>query len=299
VSAVLGLGTYRVRAVEAAARTAFREGATWVDTAPNYCHGQAHGELRGALIEYPKVHVSTKTGFHSGPQRRAALSAGLLTEAEAAAGHTLKPRFIRWQTRQSLALLGRADLVFVHNPEHHQADRAHIHAALLGAFEVLEEFAADGRIGGYGVATWSGFSSGAYTVADLLSLAQQAAGSPLHHLTGVQLPVSLVQLDPLTAALRNEGPLAAAHANGLATFASAPLHGGELPELMTPELVDFIRPGLTPAEAALLAVGSCPHLDVVLLSASTRAHWRLAAYVLSEPLASDELRRVTDVLAAG
>jgi len=299
VTATLGLGTYRVRAVDTAARTACQAGATWVDTAPNYRHGLAHGELRRALIDYPKVHISTKTGFHSGSQRKSAISAGLLTPAEAMQGHSLKPGFIRWQTRRSLALLGRADVVFVHNPEHHEPDGARVRTALLGAFRVLEEFAADGRIGGYGVATWSGFSSGAFTVGELLELAQQAAGSSLHHLTSIQLPVSLVMSDPIAAALRNQGPLAEAHSNGLATFASAPLHGGELLKLMTPELVDFIRPGLTPAEAALLAVGSCPHLDVVLVSASTRAHWRLAASALSDPLAGDELRRVTDVLAAG
>ncbi|MEU1126562.1 hypothetical protein ABZ371_24095 [Streptomyces sp. NPDC005899] len=85
---------------------------------------------------------------------------------------------------------------------------------------------------------------------------------------------------------------------GLITFGSAPLHGGELLSAMTPGLVDFIRPGLSPAAAALLAAGSCPGLDVVLTSASTREHWDDAAKALAASLTAGELRKVTDELSS-
>nr|WP_202528891.1 aldo/keto reductase [Streptomyces sp. SID486] len=294
------MGTYRVRAVIQAARTALAAGSPWVDTAPNYAHGRAHEELRPVLGEYPSVRVATKAGYFTEEQGRTALADGVLTWEEMASRHSLEPVFVRWQTERSLAALGRADLVFVHNPEHHGngLDRATLHWRVREAFTVLEEFAHAGRIGGYGVATWTGLTSEAFTVPELLALARQAAGSAEHHCTGLQMPVSLIIDDLIRQALDGGGPLVQAKDAGLITFGSAPLHGGELLEAMTPELVNFIRPGLSAAAAALLAAGSCPGLDVVLTSASTREHWDDVAKALTAPLTAEELRRVTDELAA-
>lgn len=300
MTAVLSLGTYRVRAVGQAARTALAAGSPWVDTAPNYAHGYAHEALRPALRTYPTVRVATKTGFFTGKQGHAAQAEKVLSWEEAARGHSLAPHFVRWQTERSLAVLGRADIVFVHNPEHHGHghDRAALHGRMREAFAALEEYNQAGRIGGYGVATWSGLTSEAFTVPELLTLARQAAGSAEHHLTGLQMPVSLIMDDLIRQALNGVGPLMDAKDGGLITFGSAPLHGGELLRAMTPELVDFIRPGLSPAAAALLAAGSCPGLDVVLTSASTREHWDDAAKALAAPLTAGELRKVTDELSS-
>ncbi|MCH0570162.1 aldo/keto reductase [Streptomyces sp. MUM 136J] len=299
MTAALCLGTYRVRAVSQAARTALAAGSPWVDTAPNYAHGRAHEELRPVLGEYPTVRVATKAGFFTAEQGRTALAEGVLTRYETASRHSLERGFVRWQTERSLAALGRVDLVFVHNPEHHGhgLDRAALHWRVREAFTALEEFAHAGRIGGYGVATWTGLRSGAFSVPELLTLARKAAGSADHHFTALQMPVSLIMDEPITQAL-NGGPLMQAKDAGLITFGSAPLHGGTLLDAMTPELVNLIRPGLSAAAAALLAAGSCPGLDVVLTSASTRDHWDDAAKALAAPLAAQELRRVTDELAA-
>ncbi|WP_246213416.1 aldo/keto reductase [Kitasatospora viridis] len=291
-----------MRAVQEAARTALASGARWVDTAPNYAHGLAHHELAPVLGEYPHAQVTTKTGFHTRAQGQAAVVAGVLTAEHAAVGHSLEPAFIRWQTERSLHALGReADLVFVHNPEHvhHHDGRDECHAQLRSAFAELESLVQERRIRGYGVATWSGFTSGAFTVPDLLRLATEAAGSERHHFRGLQLPVSLVMAAPIDQALDGGGPLIQARDAGIATFGSAPLHGGELPGLMTPELVELIRPGLSVPAAALLVAGSCPGLDVVLVSASGQQHWDDAAKVLAEPLAVDRLRKVINALAAG
>ncbi|MFG3002197.1 hypothetical protein [Streptomyces sp. NPDC048340] len=104
---------------------------------------------------------------------------------------------------------------------------------------------------------------------------------------------------PITQALNGGGPLVQAQDAGMITFGSAPLHGGDLLDAMTPELVDLIRPGLTPGAAGLLAAASCPALDVVLTSASSHAHWDDAAKALAVPLTREHLRRVTDELATG
>ncbi|MCL3992600.1 aldo/keto reductase [Streptomyces lavenduligriseus] len=299
MTAALSLGTYRVRAVGQAARTALAAGSPWVDTAPDYAHGRAHEELHPVLGEYPTVRVATKTGFFTAEEGRTALAEGVLTGYGTTNRHSLERGFVRWQTERSLAALGRVDLVFVHNPEHdgQGLDRAALHWRVREAFTALEEFAHAGRIEGYGVATWSGLTSGAFSVPELLSLARQAAGSAEHHCTGLQMPVSLIMDAPITQALNGGGPLVQAKDAGLITFGSAPLHGGELLDAMTPELVNLIRPGLSAAAAALLAAGSCPDLDVVLTSASTREHWDDAAKALAAPLTTQEIRRVTDELA--
>ncbi|WP_426773626.1 hypothetical protein, partial [Pseudomonas aeruginosa] len=83
---------------------------------------------------------------------------------------------------------------------------------------------------------------------------------------------------------------------GLLAFRSAPLHGGELLDLITPELVELLRPGAPPAGACLLAAGSCPSLDILLVSASTPEHWDAAVSALDTPLTDTELRKVLDVL---
>ncbi|MGW1175330.1 aldo/keto reductase [Kitasatospora sp. NPDC002543] len=296
---MLGLGTYRVRVVAQAARTALAAGAAWVDTAPNYSDGFAQQHLAQVVGDFPAVRLSTKTGFYTAEHGRAAVAAGVLTADEVARGHSLAQTFIRWQTERTLRLLGRANLVFVHNPERVSHDRAQVQSELREAFAVLEEMAQSGQIGGYGVATWSGLASGAFTVPDLLGLAEDAAGSASHHFTGLQQPVSLVMADPIDQALGGGGPLVEAQDAGVTTFASAPLHGGELPGLMTPELADFIRPGLSAPAAALLAVASSPGLDVVLVSASTPEHWDDAAKAVAVPLAPEHLRSILDELAAG
>ncbi|MEX2984896.1 aldo/keto reductase [Streptomyces sp. C36] len=286
-----------MRAVEQAARTACADGTVWIDTAPNY--KDAHQLLGPVISHHPRAMVATKTGFFSKAEGEAAVQVGLLTSQQVTAGHSLGPAFTRWQTDRSLAALGRADLVFVHNPEHSHLDRAALHDRLRVLFAVLEEFATAGRIGGYGVATWSGFQHGAFTVPELLGLAKEAAGSGEHHLRAIQQPVSLVMARPIALALDGRGPLVQARAAGLITFGSSPLHGGELPALTTPELAEFMRPGASSAAACLLAAASCPSLDVVLLSASTGQHWDAAKDAIASPLDPGRLRKVTDVLAQG
>ncbi|MFF4731670.1 hypothetical protein ACFY3M_41545 [Streptomyces mirabilis] len=87
---------------------------------------------------------------------------------------------------------------------------------------------------------------------------------------------------------------------GLRVMASAPLHGGELPGMVDQELAGLIRPGLTPAQACVLAVASCPGVTDVLLAASGAPHWREAADAVAQhSLTAHKLREINGVLAMG
>ncbi|WP_404949531.1 aldo/keto reductase [Streptomyces sp. ARC14] len=272
-------------------------GVKWVDTAPNYARGMAEAPLRVVLDRHPSVGVSTKVGFVPVSDRRAAISAGVLFGEQARRGHCLSRPYIAWQVDLSHARLGRApDLVFVHNPENAATTRNEVLLALTSAFEEMETAADAGLIHGYGVATWTGFSSGLFTISDLVCLAQRVGGWR-HHFHAVQTPVSLVHLGLVAEALRGSGPLHQARETGIRVFTSAPLGGGGLLEMMTPELVHFIDPSATPAQAALRVALSAPGVSRVLLSASTPAHWAEALGAAArEPLPPEHLRRIIDVL---
>ncbi|MFI9785909.1 aldo/keto reductase [Kitasatospora sp. NPDC051984] len=296
MTARLGLGTYRCLDVAEAALMAASRGADWVDTAPNYENGQAETSLALALAAYPDLRVSTKAGFLSPSARRLGVRAGALSVEDAEPGHCLAPDYIAWQVARSKRMLGRVpDLVFLHNPEHGRQE-GEIADRLYAAFLALEEACSQHAIGAYGVATWCGFSSGLFDVPTLLELATKAGG-PNHHLRAIQLPVSLVHLAPVAQALDGQGPLAEALDTGLEVFASAPLHGGEIPNIVTRELAELISLDSTPAEAALAVVASAPGVNRVLLSTGNPEHWRQAAGVVGRPpLSQDLLRRVVDVL---
>lgn len=296
MTAQLGLGTYRCPDVAEAALMAASHGADWVDTAPNYEHGRAETSLAEALAAYPGLRISTKVGFVPANARELGLQADVLTAADAERGHCLAPNYIAWQLARSKRVLGRVpDLVFVHNPEN-GCGEADVPARLHAAFVALEEACNQQVISSYGVATWRGISSGLFDVPTLLDLATKAGGAN-HHLRAIQLPISLVHLAPVAQALDGRGPVVDAAAAGLEVFASAPLHGGEIPGMVTPELSELINPIWAPAEVALAIVASAPGVTRVLLSTGNPEHWTQAVEAVGRPpLSPDLLRRVVDVL---
>ncbi|KIF70201.1 aldo/keto reductase [Streptomyces sp. AcH 505] len=298
MSARLAAGTYRCRDVTRSAAAAVDAGVTWLDTAPNYAAGTAEASLRPLLDACPQVRVSTKVGFVPDSDRQAARGAGALAYDRDQA-HCLTRPYIAWQLARSHTRLGRApDLVFVHNPEHGRTDRAEVSQTLADTFEELEHAADADKIGGYGVATWSGLSSGMFTIRELTALAE-SVGGPHHHFRAAQFPVSLIHLAVVADALNGHGALAEARGAGLDVFVSAPLGGGELLSAMTEDLLRVIDPAASPAQAALLVALSAPGVSRVLLSASTPAHWADAlGATVCEPLSPDRLRKVIDVLGS-
>ncbi len=299
MSLKLGWGTYRVPHVANTAEAIVAVGCDWIDTAPNYSNGTAEKQLAPTLAAHGGLAVSTKAGFFTRVQAAEALEARVINAEAAAAGHSITPAYVRWQIARSSLELGRdrPDLVFVHNPEHACADRADLASAITKSFEELESAAFEQRIGNYGVATWSGFTEGAFTVRELVDLASQAAGGQSHHFTAIQLPVSLVNIDPIAEALNGRGPLAEATEAGLKSFVSSPLHGGDLPSLIDQELADLVGPSLSPAQAALAVLSGTPGIDRVLISTGSTAHWKDAVRAVSTRVPRSVTRRVVDVLA--
>ena len=302
MTALLGLGTYRIPGEEmaAAARRAALSPSAWIDTAPNYAGGRAHRVLAPVLAEHPGTRIATKAGFLTPATAKEAHAAGVVDDP--GVRHSLDPRFVRWQTDRSRTELGRPqlDAVFLHNPEHGQQphDGHELADRLRAAFAVLEEEAHAGHLASYGVATWDGFADGAFTVPQLDRLATEAAGTRDHRLRLVQLPVSLVMADHLGESLHGYGPIHQAAARGWDVHASAPLHGGELLTLATPEVAALVKEGATVAAACLAATASCPGVARVLLATSNPAHWTDALTVTAAPaIPPDTLRTALDVLA--
>ncbi|MGW3119352.1 aldo/keto reductase [Streptomyces sp. NPDC001107] len=298
--AALGLGTYRIRPSalsDAVARVAADPATAWIDTAPNYLDGQAQPLLAPFLDQHP-IPVSTKIGFLTTETAENAVADGAITSREAERRHCLSLPYVRWQCARNRTELGRdrLDLVFAHNPERTDGDP---HDALRHAFTALEAEAAAGALRAYGLATWDGFDTGALSVPALHQLATEVAGTKQHHLRAVQLPVSLVTATAFVQALDGEGPIAQAAELGWQVYASAPLFGGELPQLATRELTALLDSDLTTVQACLLAAASCPGVTRILLSASTPAHWAEAQAALQKPAVPvPALRKVLDVLAA-
>lgn len=298
---VLGLGIYRCKDVGLAAEAAVANGARWIDTAPVYAAGAAQTALAPTLTGHPTVGVSTKVGYMAGRQAETAQRAGVLDAADAQHHHSISPAYVTYQATRNAAELGRRrlEVLYLHNPESSlHSDPGQLHEAIIRAFAACEQAVADGLIATYGVSTWTGPADGAFTVPSLLTAATAAAGGE-HHLTDLQMPISLVHLGGAGASLRGEGPLADASDAGLRVWASSPLHGAELVSLVATELADAIRPGLDPVQAALLTVASVPAAHGILPSASTAEHWLHAqAAIALPPLEADELGQVCDLLRA-
>ncbi|MFI6578391.1 aldo/keto reductase [Nocardiopsis sp. NPDC050513] len=297
---LLGLGTYRSRDVVTSAAIAAAAGCPLIDTAPAYGKGTHQAALAPILKEHPRVRIATKVGHMTTGQACAALVGGVLTEDEAATRHSIAPAYARHQVGMSRAELQRPmlDLVYLHNPDHHHnGDRQGLHARIREAFTALEEARTEGLLLGYGVATWSGFRDSAFTVPELACLAEEAAGGPRTGLAAVQLPVSMVQIDPIRHALAGTGPIIAARDAGWEVWGSAPLHGGELPARINDHLADYIATGTDPARAALLVAAATPGLTGVLLSTTNTNHWRQAAETVTGPRLSPlRLKDLCDLL---
>jgi aryl-alcohol dehydrogenase-like predicted oxidoreductase len=189
------------------------------------------------------------------------------------------------------------DLVFLHNPEHGNLASGAVEKQLLPAFQALEEACDQGFLDGYGVATWTALHSGVLSLERLLDLAQKAGGTR-HRLRAIQLPLSLVHITPISEVLAGYGVLAEARAAGLDVYASAPLHGGELVEILTPTAADQLVPGASPLRIALGTIASSPGVTRILISASSAEHWSSAAAAVTEPpLTVNELQRISDAFA--
>jgi len=292
----VGLGTYLGSAddaadtgYQAAAARALGVGINVLDTAVNYrCQrsertlGKALVAARAAGIERDEIVVATKGGFlpYDGARpadlrdhvERTWIAPGLARWDDIVAGcHCLAPRYLADQIERSRANLGldTLDIYYLHNPETQleEIDRATFERRLAGAFEVLEEARAAGRVVRYGVATWTALrdppgARGHLDLAALVALARQVGGDR-HGFAVVQLPLNQRMTEAATAPSQGGRPLLDAAAElGVYVMASATIMQGRLAAVAGSAVpaIEWVRtrPGLG---TALIGMGRARHVE--------------------------------------
>jgi aryl-alcohol dehydrogenase-like predicted oxidoreductase len=306
----IGLGTYlgepddtTDREYTAAIAAALRSGINVLDTAINYRHQRSERNIGAALrqliesgeLNREEVLVCTKAGYLSfdgnlppDPRSyfaREYVESGILDPSQLVGGmHCMAPSYLENQIERSRHNLGleTIDVFYVHNPESQLADVARdaFHQRLRDAFAMLEKQVKAGRLGYYGMATWSAFrlpegSRDSINLADIVEVAQGVGGGD-HHFRFIQLPFSLTMPEAYALANQRNGNqkksvLAVATEFGLAVVGSATLHQGRL----TQGLPDFIVRVLglkTDAENAIQFSRSAPGVTTSLVGMGHKEH---------------------------
>ncbi len=328
----IGIGTYLGRdddVTDGLYRRAIvrgmERGANVVDTAVNYRHqrseravGAALADLFGrGLVGRDEVVVATKGGyipfdgeFPADPRTYFTdtyLRTGVIRPGDVVAGaHCMTPRYLDDQIARSRANLGLAtiDVYYLHNPEQQleELERPEFLARVGEAFAALEQAVADGRIGCYGTATWSGLRQppGARDYLSLEELVEVArrVGGPDHHFRVIQLPYNLAMPEAFTRGNQTVGgetvsTVEAARRLGLYVVASASVYQGQLTRNLPPVVSEYL-PGLqTDAQRALQFVRSTPGVGTALVGMKSIAHVdENLAVAAAAPMAWAEFQRL-------
>jgi aryl-alcohol dehydrogenase-like predicted oxidoreductase len=284
----LSIGTYQIHgSLYPILSEAWKRKKFFLDTAPNYRGGDAHQELYRALIKAKEeevikdlsdVRISTKVGFIPSAEKESLLSSGVIQEKDTYHSHNISECYIRYQLERTFKIfkIGILETIFLHNPEaqFNIKPKEEILSIIKNAFKYFESLVENKKIEGYGISTWTGFegddSSKNFSIKEFVSIAESIAGKE-HHFKIVQLPVSMIKIDALRLDLKKEpeGPLHEAAKLNINVHVSSPLHGGQLPKILTKEIIELVGKNLTPAQAALLFARSHPAVTRVLTSPST------------------------------
>ncbi len=307
----LGIGTYLGdtgpedrEAYQASIQQALDEGITVVDTASNYRNQASErdvGQALDAAGNRDGAFVVTKGGFlHGDVDRNASVrqvvrdvyvDEGLLEVDDVAGGsHAMTPAFLEHELDQSLENLGvdTIDLYLVHNPETQLAagiDEDTVYQRLTDAFTFLETQRDQGRVRGYGVATWDGLRVPPHQP-DHLSLErlmdaarkahEDAGGTGEHGFRGVQLPFNLAMPEALSTPTQpwhgERVPLLeAARDAELRVLASASMLQGRLLGNVPDPVKDALGVD-TDLEAILQFARSAPGVTTALVGMGTPEH---------------------------
>lgn len=221
----LGLGTYLGAADDAtdeqvlsAVLYSATRGWNVIDTAPNYRDGRAEASIGRALLlllvgskaeEFPEgraevtrdaLFISSKAGFLNSALKQQLLEQGAASSTDLMAGsHCLSRACIRASVKASLAALRleTLDLLYLHNAAEVQLlarGRVGFMALLKEAFQELEALRQEGKVRGYGMATWECFrqppnSHTHLSLEEVVNLAREVGGKQ-HGFLAVQLPVN-------------------------------------------------------------------------------------------------------------
>ena len=309
----IGIGTYLGEedaagdaAYGEAIRAALMGGINLLDTAINYRFqrserviGKIIAEAVGAgTLDRGQIVVATKGGYLAFDDEMPAdprawfeehyLRTGIVKPGELVQGsHCMTPRYLEAMLERSRANLGldTIDIYHVHNPDAQlgAVSRQEFRMRLRAAFEFLEGAVKSGKIGCYGVATWSGLrvaasDRGYLSLSDLVAIARDAGG-PDHHFKVIQLPYNLAMTEALTShnqtlSQNSESTslLAVADALGISVCASASLLQGQLTRRL-PEVMRTAFPDMeTDAQRSIQFVRSTPWINVALVGMSSAAH---------------------------
>jgi aryl-alcohol dehydrogenase-like predicted oxidoreductase len=310
---------------EEAIDAAIAAGITLVDTAINYrCQrseksvGRALEALATSASRAPDdrsagpILVCTKGGYiplESPPPatkdeyrayvRATYVDAGIIVEDElVAGGHCIAPAFLEDQVRRSRANLGRdaIDLYYLHNPEQQLeggVSRELFQRRLRDAFAALEACVETGAIRAYGCATWQGLrtspdAANHLSLEEIVRTAHEVAGDA-HHLTAVQIPVSLAMPEALRVATQTvrgapRTALEAADELGIAVVVGAALMHGQLARDLPPAARTVFPDAPSDAARALTFVRMLPHVACVVVGMRSPDHVRENVGVFSSAL---------------
>ena len=195
---------------------------------------------------------------------------GVLDPETVVGGNSLAPGFLLDQIDRSRRNLGfdTVDVYLVEEPELHlkALGPGAFQRRLCEVFEALEGAVQDGKIGVYGLSTWSGFLV-PHSNRDHLSLvdvfaAALEAGSADHHLRVLQLPYGLAMGEGagLASQLGPDGTsraiLESLVGTGTAVLASAPLYSGRLVGRLPKEIREAFPEATSDAQTCLQFVRS-------------------------------------------
>ncbi len=309
----IGLGTYlgnedsaTDRGFEESIGVALRCGANVFDSAINY-RGQRSERAIGRAIARAiredgaardEIFVSTKGGYlpHDAEDPRdprryileTFVESGLAPRSEIApGGNCVAPGYLRDQIDRSRENLGleTIDLYYLHNVEAQRTsvDPVTFRRRLRAAAEVLEEAAAEGKIGSWGLATWDGLRVPPehpehLSMKATLEIAGEAGGGR-HHFAAVQMPLNLAMAQAVAYSSQEaEGgrvsALAAAASLNLAVFGSASLLQGRLAGDLPEEIVEAFPEALSGSQRALQFSRSAPGMTTSLVGVSDPGHAR-------------------------
>ena len=309
----IGLGTYlgnedsaTDRGFEESIGVALRCGVNVFDSAINYRGQRSERAIGRALARAireggaarDEIFVSTKGGYlpHDAEDPRdprryileTFVESGLAPRSEIApGGNCVAPGYLRDQIDRSRENLGleTIDLYYLHNVEAQRTsvDPAAFLQRLRVAAEVLEEAAAEGKIGSWGLATWDGLRVPPehpehLSMKATLEIAGEAGGGR-HHFAAVQMPFNLAMAQAVAFSSQEaEGgrvsALAAAASLDLAVFGSASLLQGRLSGDLPEEVVEAFPEALSGSQRALQFSRSAPGMTTSLVGVSDPGHAR-------------------------
>lgn len=329
----IGVGTYLGdanvetdnRYTEAVVR-AVELGANVIDTAANYRFQRSERSIGAALrelaqrgYERDEYVVCTKGGylpFDAEPPRdvrqyveETFVKPGIASFADIAGGaHCMTPRYLQNQLSQSLDNMGLdcVDVYYVHNPESQLSavSQEEFWQRLGAAFELLEQNAANGKIGKYGVATWNGLraepdSRDYHSLERMVEVAREVGGND-HHFGFIQLPFNLAMPEALFFQNQKlgdeyESVVEAARALGITVIASGSILQGQVARGLPEAIREPLGSLATDAQTGIQFVRSAPGITTALVGMSQREHveenLELAGIATVQP---DDLLRVFD-----